>query len=187
MIELDDTRWWPRVTHEGLTWAVAPRYIHGAAIGDELARQNGCELPTPGLVDAIWRAADVRCDPNRLVRRHDGTHATMSSESVLADQAERVAREIERASVGLLRVGGHEPLVACTHKDIVRLPSGQVGIYGWHRLDGSRIQPASGVHARGYVDYSQGLRLCKRVAIAPSAALCSSTNAAKPWPASPNT
>lgn len=164
MIELDSVAWWPHVTHEGVVYAVAPRYIAGAAITDALALQNGAELPSVGLVDAIWRAADVRCDAERLVRIHNGSHAQMASAAVLEDQRIRVEMEIARVLPEWTPPSpGHYPLIDGTHKSIVRLDSGRIGIYGWHKLDGTVIQEPTPVHAKGYYDYSQGLRLCVRV------------------------
>ena len=58
-------------------------------------------------------------------------------------------------------------LVAGIKKDVVvtnRLAerSNRVAIYGWHKLDGSPIQPLTIVHHAGYVDYSHGVRLMRR-------------------------
>jgi hypothetical protein len=39
---------------------------------------------------------------------------------------------------------------------------GILGIYGWHRCDGSVVQPFYAGHARGWIDYSQGVRLVRR-------------------------
>ena len=38
----------------------------------------------------------------------------------------------------------------------------RVAIYGWHKLDGTPIQPPTIVHVNWYVDYSHGVRLMKR-------------------------
>jgi hypothetical protein len=40
-----------------------------------------------------------------------------------------------------------------------------VAIYGWHRLDGTPIQPLTTVHVNWYVDYSHGIRLVKRTVL----------------------
>ena len=57
-------------------------------------------------------------------------------------------------------------LIAGHKKDIVitnRLTEpGRVFIYGWHYPDGTHIQPLTGVHHAGYVDYSHGVRLVNR-------------------------
>lgn len=163
MIELDDSSWWPRVTCGGVTYAVAPRYVHGVGIGEAatLAESQGCELPTPALVDAIWLAADCKVDGSTLTRQSDGTPKTMSSIDVLADQAARIARRIDAWK----RVNGREPtLIAGTHKDVVRTESGHLGIYGWQKADGAPLQPVFTGHGSFWIDYSQGCRLVKRFA-----------------------
>jgi hypothetical protein len=38
----------------------------------------------------------------------------------------------------------------------------RIAIYGWHKLDGTPIQPLTIVHVDHYVDYSHGIRLVKR-------------------------
>lgn len=148
---------WPRITLNGVTYAVAPRYIGPLGIGEaeETAAHHGCELPTPALVDAIYTHADCKLDAQRFVRSHDGTLATMAAPAVMLAQANRV----QAAIVAWEREHGPAALVAGGFKDVVRLPSGKPGLYGWHRLDGSVIQPAFGGHGRSWRDYSQGLRL----------------------------
>jgi hypothetical protein len=143
---------WVRVELDGVTWLVAPVYIAPVGIGEaeSIAKANGCELPSPRLVDAIWHAADLRVEP--LPRKHDGTTRTMASAEVYADQATRIWRQIE---------GREFRLLAGTHKDVVA-EGGKLGLYGWHRLDGRVIQSFFGGHARAWKDYSQGLRLVKR-------------------------
>ncbi|MHB8107738.1 MAG: hypothetical protein ACYDH4_09990, partial [Candidatus Cryosericum sp.] len=56
---------WVPVTYNGVVWNVSPSYIAPVGIGEaeQLAAQNGCELPTPALVDAIWKAADLKLEP----------------------------------------------------------------------------------------------------------------------------
>jgi pimeloyl-ACP methyl ester carboxylesterase len=73
----------------------------------------------------------------------------------------RTVRDAERAQhpAGTL-VAGHK-------KDVIvraRLATspGKVAIFGWHRLDGSAIQPLFVGHAATWVDYSHGVRLVKR-------------------------
>ena len=146
---------WPRVELDGVVWAVAPRYIHAVAIGDGpvIAAHHGCELPTPRLVDAIWAAADCRLPPITRINRGNVDGLVLAQAQAVAAQI--AAWEAERGAPAML--------VAGTHKDVVATRWGRPGLYGWHRLDGRAIQPESAVHAPGYRDYSQGLRLVRRI------------------------
>lgn len=143
---------WVEVTCKGQRWLVAPTYLAPVGIGEALAlaRANDAELPTPELVDAIWEAADLKVSP--LPRKHDGTPRTMSSPEAYADQKRRIDEQI---------AGRRFRLLVGTHKDVV-LKDGKVGLYGWHRPDGSIIQPFYAGHAPAWKDYSQGLRLSRR-------------------------
>ncbi len=144
---------WVEVAHAGEVWLVSSVYVAPVGIGEalDIARANGCEIPSPGLVDAIWHAADLKLEP--LERDgHDGTPRTMASPAVYADQAARILAQINGRSFTLL---------AGTHKDVVR-SGGKVGLYGWHRTDGRVIQPFFAGHAMAWQDYSQGIRLVRR-------------------------
>lgn len=170
---LPDWEEWPRVTIAGVTYAVAPRYVHGVGIGEavRLAEEMSCILPSPAMVLAIWSAADCKLNPWRFARSdHDGTMATMGSDRMLLDQGERV----ERAIAVWENEHGRAKLVAGTHKDVVRGPDGRVGIYGWNRTEaetvkgrryevGDPIQGFNPNHLLSWRDYSQGLRLVKAV------------------------
>lgn len=136
------------------SYLVAPVYAYPVSIGHaiDIAKEHGCELPTPALVDQIWKAADLRIEP--LTREHNGTIAQMASREVFADQERRINEAIGTQMFTLL---------AGTHKDVVRCPNtGRVGLYGWHRLNGKPIQGPYYGHALGWVDYSQGVRLVKK-------------------------
>lgn len=155
-VELGD---WPIVTADGVRYHVAPIYIAPIGIGQAqaMADELNCELPSIALVDAIWAAADVRIEP---ITRSTGNGlltdwgASMSSLATFNDQAERIEKAI----------GGRPfKLLAGTHKDVVLSDAGVLGLYGWHRLNGTTIQPFYSKHARGHIDYSQGLRLVRRV------------------------
>lgn len=146
---------WVSVTCDGVEWYVAPLYIHPMGIGaaEDYARAYGCELPSPALVDAIWRNADLKIDGASMVRTdHDGTLRTMASAATMNAQAERIQQATK--DHGFRLAAGY-----C--KDVVA-HNGTVGLYGWHRLDGTVIQPFYAGHARGWIDYSQGLRLVRR-------------------------
>lgn len=147
-----------RVEHQGQAWLVCPVYIAPVAIGQaqDIARALGCELPSPSLVDAIWRAADLRVDATAMIQKHDGTPATMDGPLAHARAAELVA-----AQVGSRALGVDFKLLAGAFKDVV-VKDGKLGLYGWQRKDGSAIQPFFAGHARAWRDYSQGLRLVRK-------------------------
>ena len=144
---------WVRVECDGVVYDVASDYLYPVGIGEAItiAYEAGYELPTPELVDAIWKQADLRLAP--MPRAHDGTPQTMASEAVYADQKRNIEEQI---------AGRDFVLLAGSHKDVVT-KGGRVGLYGWHRLDGRVIQPFFAGHARAWKDYSQGLRLVRRV------------------------
>lgn len=144
---------WPVVELAGERWYVAPRYVAPVARADVIGICDAweCDLPSRELVDAIWKAADVRIDPFTLTRPN--TLASGSSWAAYADQHERVERSI----------AGREGLVVGTHKDFALIDGKRIDLYGWHTLAGRPIEPGRTSHNATYVDYSQGLRLVRRV------------------------
>jgi N-acetyl-anhydromuramyl-L-alanine amidase AmpD len=57
---------WVIVEHEGKRYRVSPYYMPYVSIGGaaKMAEEAGWIIPTPGLVDAIWRQADLKIDGN---------------------------------------------------------------------------------------------------------------------------
>ncbi len=114
---------------------------------------NKYVLPTPAMVDAIWRAADVKLQPKPLPA---GSKMTSMEYFIRHDQI------IDD------QLSGRSGLIAGHKKDLIRVPadSRNVGIYGWHRLNGVPIQPKNvRSHDRSYKDYSHGLRLIMRYGV----------------------
>ena len=151
------------------TWLVSPDYIGPIGINEAaiMAAANGMELPSPALVDAIWRQADLKLLPmprNNII-----------SDAVFASQRQRIVDQVAGRPFTLL--GG-------SFKDVVVF-NGKPQIYGWHVEDGKTvagvpllrpftagpgkvIQPLSGSRHDspgpvGFKDYSQGLRLVRKV------------------------
>jgi hypothetical protein len=149
---------WFRLEIDGVLWDIAPTYVAPVSLAAARthARAAGCELPTRKMVDAIWAAATCRVEP--LPRKHDGTTQTMATPLVYSDQARRIAAQLAAPGLDLR-------LVAGTHKDVICTDWGALDVYGWHRPNGVRLQPGATNHGKylGYIDYSQGLRLCRRV------------------------
>lgn len=150
---------WVALEHAGQKWEVASEYLAPVGIGEaaRIAQERGAELPTPELVDAIWRAADLKVSPIPMVP-NKGDDAEQ-----FRAHADRIAAQLE---------GKEWRLLAGTHKDVVRV-AGKLGLYGWHRLDGRVIQGFFGGHALAWKDYSQGLRLVRRAGGAPVASAVS--------------
>jgi hypothetical protein len=117
-----------------------------------IADAFGCALPTRKVVDDVYKQAAVKLEPIPLPEPRTTVETFIRHNGLI---------EKQRA--------GKEPglLVAGTKKDVVvtnRLGEkpDRVAIYGWHKLDGSPIQPVTIVHVNWYVDYSHGIRLMKR-------------------------
>lgn len=124
-------------------------------LGQKIADQLHCVLPTRRMVDAIWAQAPVKLAPF--------PYSPTLHDILLVDLFHEHHHKIETQR-GVQPLGA---LVAGIKKDIVSSAwigsfPGRVVIYGWHRLDGTPIQPLSKVHTFGHVDYSHGLRLVAR-------------------------
>jgi len=123
-----------------------------------IADAVGCEMVTRKVVDDVYRAAEVKLEPRPMTERREDVATFYEHHKII--EAQRVASG-EAAGA----------LVAGIKKDVVvsnRLKErpGRVAIYGWHKLDGTPIQPLTIVHGSEYVDYSHGVRLMGRAVVA---------------------
>lgn len=147
---------WARLTFDdGQVWEVSRRQIGPVGIGEALskAQAEGLDLPSPAIVDAVWQCADLKIAPHPRSFVH-WTAAEMSDPAVYADQLAHIESEI---------AGREFTLLAGAFKDVVRGSDGHIGLYGWHQLNGHPLQPYFTGHAMDWKDYSQGLRLVRRV------------------------
>ena len=124
-------------------------------LAQAIADRLGCVLPTRGMVDAIWGAATQRLPPTPFSPREFDIVAL----PLFLEHHRRIQAQLGSA--------GRDVLIAGIKKDVVvtaRLAQapGRVAIYGWHRPDGSPIQPLYIGHSFAHVDYSHGVRLCAR-------------------------
>jgi hypothetical protein len=117
-----------------------------------IADAFGCALPTRKIVDDIDRAADVKLDPIPLTEAREAVETFVKHNALIEQQ--RAGKDL-----GLL-VAGIKKDVVVTNR-LGEKPN-RVAIYGWHKLDGTPIQPLTIVHVNWYVDYSHGVRLMKR-------------------------
>ncbi|WP_157368589.1 hypothetical protein [Zavarzinella formosa] len=117
-----------------------------------IADAFGCSLPTRKIVDELWKASSVKLEPKPLTKDR-------GLSSTFLEHHQLIEKQREGNKLG--------EIVAGTKKDVVitnRLgeKANRVAIYGWHKTDGSPIQPLTIVHVNWYVDYSHGVRLVKR-------------------------
>jgi hypothetical protein len=118
----------------------------------------GFTLPTPKIVDAIYRQAAVHLAPQPLPpggTMRSTAYYVRHNALVLAQRAETAA------PLGALTAGHKKDLVLT--KRLWHSP-GRVAIYGWHRDANAPIQPLSTFHGAQYADYSHGVRLVSMTA-----------------------
>jgi hypothetical protein len=126
----------------------------GQAIADRL----GCMLPTRQMVDDIYQAAKVKLAPAPI----DPSPAMTTMVAFFAHHgnvSSQRASFIASHGLGAL-VAGHKKDVVITNR--LEPDSLKVAIYGWHRPDGTAIQPLYTGHTAQWVDYSHGVRLVRR-------------------------
>jgi hypothetical protein len=147
-----------------ITLCVSPDYVAVGTDGNfflvpmrlktalTVAHEFRFALPTSKIVDAIYAQAALHLRPQPLPAGD-----TMRTTAYYWEHNELVSEQ--RASVtmqlGALTAGDKKDLVLTNR--LWTYP-GRVAIYGWHRPDGSPIQPLSTVHGARYADYSHGVR-----------------------------
>ena len=119
-----------------------------------LADLFGASLLTAKLSDHIWSVAEVKPEP--FFYRPVGNENELVKK--FFEHNEQIERQLADAG------WKHGQLVAGIKKDVIissRISErpDRVVIYGWHRSDGSPIQPVYSGHIWWYVDYSHGIRL----------------------------
>ena len=117
-----------------------------------IADSFNCFLPTRKMVDDIYKAAKLKLEPVPLYAFRDSTPIMWHHHLIVEGQ--------RRKRKGL--IAGIQKDVVISGK-ITRDPKpDRVAIYGWHKLDGTPIQPLYTGHIYWWVDYSQGIRLIYR-------------------------
>ncbi len=153
-----------------VTLCVAPDYLAvgsdndfvrvpmGLAAAVTVADRFGFVLPTPRMVDAIYRQAEAQLVPQPMPA---GSLMRSTDYFWRHNQTIRAQREALHAPLGVLTAGDKKDIVLTNR--LWRNP-GRVAIYGWQKKDGKPIQPLSTVHGARYADYSHGVRLVSNVA-----------------------
>jgi hypothetical protein len=117
-----------------------------------IADQFGCSLPTRKVVDEVYKAATVKLDPQPLTEDRETVGTFLKHHEAIEGQR-------EGKKLGELLAGVKKDVVVSNR--LGEKPN-RVAIYGWHKGDGTPIQPLTIVHVNTYVDYSHGVRLVKR-------------------------
>ena len=156
-----------------VTILVAPDYVAVGSDADyfltplsplaaqKLADQLGCALPTPKIVSEIWQAAALRLAPVTMTPGADMVTVRKFAEHNSIVHTQRQARLADQA-LGRL-VAGHKKDVVVTSR--LAQTTNRVAIFGWHKLDGTPIQPLYLGHTAAWVDYSHGIRLIREEVI----------------------
>jgi len=150
------------VPYKGITIFVMPDYYMedgirmpvGLTRAFEIADAVGMRLPTPDMVDAIYKAAEIKLSPTPMDWR-----GAMTSMDYFIRHDAKIEEQLEAyGDVTGKLIAGHK-------KDIVNIArnSSKVAIYGWHQRNGLPIQNYNArSHHREYKDYSHGLRLVSK-------------------------
>jgi hypothetical protein len=131
-------------------------------LAQRIADATRCLLPTRKMVDDIYRAAAVKLPPQPIA-----PSSAMTTVPVFAahhDSVWRLRAPLLAAFPAGSLVGGTKKDVVISNKMYVDLKPGvprPVVIYGWHRTDGTPIQPLYNGHEETYADYSHGVRLVR--------------------------
>ncbi|GGK74656.1 hypothetical protein ACD591_06935 [Rufibacter glacialis] len=110
-----------------------------------------CTLPTRKIVDAIYAAADVKLEPRPLTQHRD-------SVVTFLEHNQMIQKQLKGKRKGLL-LAGHKKDVVLTPRLLRQGQKDRVALYGWHKSEGTPIQPLYLGHTATYTDYSHGIRL----------------------------
>ncbi|HMR92261.1 MAG TPA: hypothetical protein PKC69_08095 [Chitinophagaceae bacterium] len=115
----------------------------------KIADSLHCFLPTPKMVDDIYKSAGVKLTPVPMYAYRDSTPTMWQHHLIIEGQ--------RRQRKGL--IAGIKKDVVLSEKVTQHSRPNRVAIYGWHKPDGVPIQPVYAGHVNWYVDYSHGIRL----------------------------
>jgi len=106
------------------------------------------------MVDTIYNQAQIKLSPSPMT-----PGPQMSSTAYFVEHNQTI-----EASLGNMEdlVAGHKKDLVLTNR--LNSVSNRVAIYGWHRSNGTPIQPLSTVHGEYYADYNHGVRLVSQIA-----------------------
>lgn len=117
-----------------------------------IADRLGFFLSNPKITDDVYRSAAVKLEPQPLTEKREAFSTFVQHHKLIEDQRQGIS--------GL--IAGIKKDVVSTIKLYDSERPKRVALYGWHRPDGSPIQPLYTGHINHYVDYSHGFRLIWR-------------------------
>lgn len=128
----------------------------GPVTAQKIADNFDCSLPTPKIVDMIYKYSVLKLEPFNYIPRGNRNETP----DILNDHSRVIFAQMKAAGYksGVFVAGTKKDIVISSKlSDPVRTKN--VTIYGWHKLDGKAIQPVYNGHIEIYVDYSHGIRL----------------------------
>lgn len=151
-----------------ITLFVSPQYLSvgtvenhfiipmGPITAQQIALNFNAFLPTPKVVDMIYKAANLKIEPFTYIPRGNRNETT----DIFYDHSKVIHAQIRAAEYPPHTfVAGHKKDIVISPKFEDENRTHHVIIYGWHLPDGKAIQPESNIHINTYVDYSHGVRL----------------------------
>jgi hypothetical protein len=128
----------------------------GAAM--RIAESFSMILPTPKIVDVIYKLADRKLTPIPM-----SPGPAMTSTKYLEIHNDKIEKQLqkEQAASSMLIAGHKKDVIGASKKN----KKNRVAIYGWHQKNGKPIQNLSTVHHKNYSDYSHGIRLVSKKAV----------------------
>ncbi|GAB1375140.1 hypothetical protein MASR1M46_20330 [Bacteroidales bacterium] len=122
----------------------------------KIAEFFNASLPTPFIVDIIYKKAELKLEPFNFIPRGNRNETP----DLFYDHSKIVhaQKKASGSTPGVFTAGTKKDIVISSKLSDPRRTH-HVTIYGWHRLTGIPIQPVTNIHIDTYVDYSHGVRL----------------------------
>jgi len=126
-------------------------------LGQKIADDLDCFLPTRRMVDQIWEASTLKMEPQPIPPTDKMRTVPVFKQHNSEVWTQRQIN-IAKDTLGSLVSGNKKDVIISNL--IYRSPEpAPVIIYGWHYPTGKNIQPIYAGHSENYVDYSHGIRL----------------------------
>jgi hypothetical protein len=123
----------------------------------KIANKYDCTLPTKKMCDQIWKAAEIKLNPQPKGPPYD---SSMLSSQAFKDINDRINKQMAGKDITKLITGIKKDVII--DFNLLTSGKGNVSIYGWFYTTGMAIQgPAPNCHSHNdhFLDYSHGIRL----------------------------